>query len=282
MISKDVPKSASMWRLLERSLSLVIIVLLFTIGPSFNIKPEVQEDLARANAQELEKLVQFVFTSQIGGMVGGFSAFSNSTYISLSGLIQVSKEETNGILHTLMIAHTDTSKLFNDIASNVDFTQMKKPLIDNKNNVLLEYHPPKKLLAYFFKRENESIYVYFGEAKYPKSCKKFLEKVSDFAAKNTLHYAKPGLYVRAHRVPAPNLQLIKFDLELERSDLISFPTLNTILQNEMALVRIYKKNGRAVLSDNIMIKSGVPIHTKIGKDAYIIFPYHYDHQNSKE
>ena len=279
MISKDVPKSASMWRLLERSLSLVIIVLLFTIGPSFNIKPEVQEDLARANAQELEKLIQFVFTSQIGGMVGGFSAFSNSTYISLSGLIQVGKEETNGVLHTLMIAHTDTSKLFKDIASNVDFTQMKKPLTDNKNNVLSEYYPPKKLLAYFFQRDNEPIYEYFGEAECPKSCKKFLEKVSDFAAKTTLHYANPGLYVRAQRVPASNLQLIKFDLELERSDLLSFPTLNKILQNEMALVRIYEKNGGAIIADSIVIKPGDPIHTRIGKDAYLIFPYYYDPHN---
>ena len=126
MISKDVPKSASMWRSFERSLSFVIMILLFTISPSFNIKPEVQKGLARANAQELEKLVQFVFTSQIGGMVGGFSAISNSTYISLSGLIQVSKEDTNGVLHKLMIAHTDTCKLFKDIASKVDFTANEK------------------------------------------------------------------------------------------------------------------------------------------------------------
>lgn len=274
-----MPKTASMWRLLGTKLCFVVVVLLLTMSPSLNIKSEIREDLARSNAQKLEELVQFVFTSQIGGMVGGFSAISNSTYISLSGLIQVSKEETNGVLHTLMIAHTDTSKLFKDIASNVDFTQMKKPITDNKNNVLSEYYPPRKLLAYFFQRENEPIYEYFGEAKYPKSCKKFLEKVSDFAAKTTLHYANPGLYVRAQRVPASNIQLIKFDLELERSDLLSFPTLNKILQNEMAMVRIYQKNGRAVIADNIVIKAGDPIYTRIGKDAYLIFPYHYDPHN---
>ena len=270
-----------MWRSLERSPGLVIVLLLLIISPSFNIKHGVQENLACANAQEPERLVQFVFSSQIGGMVGGFSAISNSTYISLSGLIQVSKEETNGVLHTLMIAHTDTSKLFKDISSNVDFSQMKDPLTKNRNNSLSEYYPPQKLLAYFFQRENETVYKYFGEANYPESCKKIFEKVSDFAANTTLHYADPGLYVRAHRVAAANLQLIEFDLELEPSDLLSLPTLNKILQNEMALVRTHEKNGRALLADNIMIKSGDPIHIRIGKDVYIIFPYYYRPQNSK-
>lgn len=282
MKSKDALKSTSMWRLLEKGLGFVIIVLLFTISPSFNLKPEAQGALARANAQKIEKLFQFVFTSQIGGMVGGFSAISDSTYISLSGLIQVSKEETNGVLHTLMIAQTDTSKLFEDIASNVDFTQMKTPVTDNKNNVLSEYYPPKKLLAYFFQKENDFFYEYFEEATFPNSCKIFLEKVTDFSAKTTLHYASPGLYVRAHRVRTSNLQLIKFDLELERSDLLSFPTLNKILQNEMALVQVNNINGRAILADNIVIKAGDPIHTRIGTDAYLIFPYHYDPHNNKQ
>jgi hypothetical protein len=276
MISKTMFKRTTMWRLPEKSLRFVVVVLLFTISPSFNQNLKDHEALACANAQELEKVVPFVFTSQIGGMVAGFSAMSNSTYISLSGLVQVSKEETNGILHTFLVAHTDTSKLFQDIGGKMDFTQMRKPVADNKNDVLSEYYPPKRFFAYFLKREDGFFYEYFEETNCPDSCKKFVEKISDFSAKTTLHYAKPGLYVRAQRVNTSNLQLISFDLELERSDLLSFPTLNKILQNEMALVQVHKKQDRAILDGNIMVKAGDPVHARIGKDVYLIFPYRYD------
>jgi hypothetical protein len=209
-------------------------------------------------------------------MVGGFSAMSNSTYISLSGLVQVSKEETNGLLHTLMVAYTDTNKLFKDIVGKVDFAQLRKRVADNKNDELSEYYPPKKLFAYFFKVDNGFLSDYFEDANCPDSCKKLFETISDFSAKTTLHYAKPGLYVRAQRVHTSNEQLIKFDLELERSDLLFFPTLNKILHNEMALVQVHKKQDRTVLAGNIIVNAGDPIHARIGEDVYLIFPYRYD------
>lgn len=270
-----------MWKLLERILSLIVLVLFFAIIPLFDLNAETHTELIASNDQEIENLVQFIYTSHIGGMVGGSYAVSNSTYISISGLIQVSQEETNGILHSLLIAHTDTRKLFQDLTINYDSSQIERPQTNDRNNEVSEYYPPKKILAFFFQKGSNSIYEYYDNCKTSLSCYKFFEVLSDFTAKTTLRYANPGLYVRAQRLPASNIQFIKFDLELHRSDLQSLPTLNKILQNEMALVQIIIKNGRAVLTDNVEIKAGQPIHIRIGKDAYLIFPYYYDPPQKK-
>jgi hypothetical protein len=253
---------------------------MLTFIPSNGIKSESNKDSARSDAEMLGNMVQFVFISQIGGMVGGSSAISNSQYISSSGLIQFSTEETNGVLHTLMIGHSDESKFFKNMAKDPNICpRMKKPLTDKQNEKLSEYYPPITIVAYSFHGGNNVACEYFGEVLNTEVVENFVNQASDIIAKTKLYPAAPGLYVRATRLLGSNLNLIKFDLELECSDLLSFATLNEMLENKMALVRVGEKNGRAVISDNVVIKAGNPVHIRIGKKAYLIFPYHYNPHN---
>lgn len=279
LISKDLPKSAPLWRIFRRYLNLVIIVPLLTMSPTLEFRSKVQRDSAFSETGISDKVVHFAFISEIGGMVGGFSAISNSKYISRSGLIQVSKEETNGVLHELMTGHTDTSVFFENITKDSNFCpRMEKSVVDQNSNEVSEYYPPKTLMAYFFYGEKNVPCEYYGEVANTEAAKSFVNRVLDLTAKTKLYHATPGLYVRAQRILASNLNLIKFDLELEPSDLISFPILNKIFEITMALVRVREKDGRAVIADKIVIKAGDPIHIRIGKEAYLLFPYRYNPQ----
>ena len=134
-------------------------------------------------------------------------------------------------------------------------------------------------MAYYFYGGNNVACEYYGEVANTEAAKSFVNKVLDLTVKTELYPVTPGLYVRAHRRFASNLNLIKFDLELEPSELLSFPILNKVFEIEMALVRVREQDGRAVIADNIVIKAGDPIHIRIGKDAYLIFPYRYNPDN---
>jgi hypothetical protein len=251
----------------------------FLLAISFLISSSISLIVSLASAQSLDhkNVTPYIFVSEVGGMVAGFSATSHSKHISSSGLIQVSKEETNGVLHTLMTGHTDTSVFFENLAKDSNLClQMEKPLTGKKSNMVSEYYPPGTLVAYYYSRGNSAICEYYGKVECTEVVKNLGDRVLDLVAKTRLYSAIPGLYVRAQRICALNLNLIKFDLELERSDPLSYATLNKILENEMALVRVREKNGRAVLTDNIVLKAGNPIHIRIGKCAYLIFPYRYN------
>jgi hypothetical protein len=249
------------------------LVSLLVICQAFFITSKVYGDMAHTDAKPLERPVQFAFISNIGGMVGGLSAISNSTYISRSGLVQVSKEDTNGVLHTLMVAQTDTSEVFKDISRAGDFTKIGKANTDKKDNVLSEYYPPTKFVSYFYEGDSGSVHEYFGYDEHTGFAKKISDNISDFVAKTKLHSANLGIYVRAQRLPNKNLHFIKFDLVLEPDDLISFPILTSILENEMAMVGIPEKNGDARLDNNIVIRPGYNLHIRVGQKAYVVFTY---------
>lgn len=276
LFSKDMAKSVLMWRLLGRSSILSIMVILLTMCLSFKIRPEVQKHPVSSSNEISDKVVQFAFISKIGAMVGGSSAVSNSRYISRSGLIQVSKEENNGAIHTLMTGYTDTGVFFENIVNPNLCPRLENPDGVKKSDIVSEYYPPTTLIAYSFFGDNNVTCEYFGEVVNTDLVKNFVDQATDLIAKTKLYPATPGLYVRATRLLTSNLNLIKFDLKLKRSDLLSFVTLNKMLENKMAMVRVREKNGRAVIADDIVIKAGDPIHIRIGKEAYLLFPYHYN------
>jgi hypothetical protein len=277
LISKEIPKSVMMWRLLGRNSILSIIVILFIMSPSFKIRAEVQKHSVSSSDEISDKAVQFVFISEIGAMVGGSSAVSNSKYISESGLVQVSKEETNGVLHTLMTGLTDTSVFFENIGKGSNACpQMESPNTAKESGNVTEYYPPTTYIAYSFFSGSNEVCEYIGEVSNSDLVKNFVDQVSDLVAGTKLSPDSPGLYVRTSRNPTSNLNLIAFDLQLKRSDLPSFVKLNQMIANEMAMIRVREKNGRAVIAGDFTIQAGDPVHLIIGKEAYLLFPFRYD------
>ena len=222
-----------------------------------------------------KKVNQFVFVSNISAMVGGFSAVSQSTYISISGLVQVSKEVTSGDLQQLMVAHFDTRPLFNSIMQHLNWIHTEKNPAEGQNPPTTEYYPPAQLLAFQLSGKNQSAYRYFSQLECTAACKAFVEKISDFASKVTLKQAQKGLYARAQKLSFPDFSSIHFDLEIKSAQLIFWPALAHLVQNEMALILMDAPNGKAELSDQFFLAAGQPVHIKIGEEAYLIFPYQY-------
>ena len=263
---------------IKKRIILEIMVFLITIIHALYIQAEAQEEMMRSNSTStFLEVVQFTFVSHIGGMVGGRSAIADSMYISRSGLVQVSKEDTNGILHSLMISHTDTGQLFQEITKIAQLTESKKDDTENNNVVLPEYFQPKTIAAYLLNGVKSYIYKYFEEPEHSRIGRKVIDIISHFVANKELFPASSGLYVRSQRVITSDLHLIKFDLVLEHSDLLSFKLLKNILENEMALVHIHENNGNSVLAKNVVIRAGNPLHIRIGREVYLIFPFRYNH-----
>ena len=255
------------------------MIILLVMSLSCKIRAGAKKHSESTSNSISEKAAQFVFVSKIGAMVGGSSAVSSSQYISDSGFVQVSKEETNGVLHSLMSGSTDSSVFFENVAKAFETCpQMKGPHSAQENGTVTEYYSPTTYISYTFFRGNNEVCEYNGEVSNSDLVKKFINQVSDFVAETKLSPAAPGLYVRTNRNPAANLNLIAFDLELKRSDLPSFGKLKQMLANKMAMIRVREKKSRAKIANNLVIQAGNPVHLKIGKEAYLLFPYRYDPQ----
>ena len=250
----------------------------FVVSHAFLITFAVYGGMVNGNPTAVVIPTEFVFMSDIGGMVGGSSSISNSTYVSRSGLVQVSKEESNGVLHTLMMSQADTNELFNYVAKSCGLDDSKKPNVNSEDDVLSEYYPPTRFIAYFFLDAYGSFYDYGNQAGQPKLGKVLENSVSRLLAKTTLYSAKSGLYVRAQRLSAENLHLIGFDLTLDPSELSSYPKLKRILANEMAMVEIPENSGAATLDNVVALRPGNNLHIRLGGRPYVIFTYRYNGQ----
>ena len=270
-------ESREIMKIHKKAKKLCIIAISFLFGISLIITSKAQDYMDSLCEETLEKMHEFVFISEIGAMVGGSTAISNSKYISISGLIQVSKEENNGTIHNLMTGYGNTNEFFRDLSE--DFDSCPKWNMDEKGKkpgLVTEYYPPTTLMAYSFLGHDNLVCKYFGEVSNNETAGKFINRVSAFVTRTELTSAPFGLYIRASHIINPKLNLIKFDLELKRSELSSYDKLNQVIKNQMAMVRVGNKNQLTLIADNVAIIPGKPIHVRIGNNAYLIFPYNFD------
>ena len=271
---KTVPTEPG-WRRRARITILTVSAMSLALGHELHVRAENPKEVEPPPARAALTLVPFAFISKIGGMVGGHSAVADSTYLSRSGLIQVSREDTSGVLLSLVTAQTDTGNILEELAASLGSPEAKTPPTDSTNVELPEYYAPQTVVAYFLHGKKGSVHEFVGEAGQATARQRFFDEISRFIATHKLSPAAPGLYVRAQRLPTSDLQLIKFDLECEESDLLSFTTLKQILENQMALLRVQEVDGSPLLARNVALKAGNPLHIRVGKQAHLIVPYRY-------
>jgi hypothetical protein len=226
---------------------------------------------------QLEKMA-FVHISQMGGMVGGFSAVSNSQYIARTGLIQISKEETNGVLHQLQEGHTNTSALFDYLAKNADLLNHQETAeIKEQDLNLREYYPPKTLLCYLKTSKENSVCKYFEKDDISNAVRDFLNKAQTLIDQTSLSIAESGLYVRAQCIADWEGRFIKPKLVLEYVDLIAEGKLRNIIENEMSFVRVDMEAKNDTETEKLSFIPDKPFYIQISKDMYLLITYQYKH-----
>lgn len=223
----------------------------------------------------LEK-VPFVFISKIGGMVGGFSAISNSQYIGSTGLIQVSREETNGVLHLLKQGHANTRAIFEYLNENSDILQYKsKTEIPKQDYDLTEYYPPKTLLCYFSHEHNNICCHYFNENEITDAVRDFLNEAQKLVDQQELSLAEAGMYVRAQFIPDAKRSFVKPDIKF-KNIYVATKQIHTILENQMSLIRVGDMSATYELSEKLSFLPNKPLYIQIGKDVYLFITYRYE------
>lgn len=258
---------------IEKNLALTIVLVLIAVS-SYSMISRGKIHEISGETGLIKEILPFAYVSKIGGMVGGFSATSNSQYINSSGLVQVSKEETNGILHMLRFGHIDTSAFFNDLAKKYKpLLPKKKPPMHDKALELSEYYAPQTLVCYLVSAKDNVACHYYGKDEITDAIRDFMNKMEKIIDKSELSMAKAGLYVRAQRIPKTELSFTTPDIKLQ--DLTDNQILSSILENEMALVRIDEETAKAELADKITLLPDKPIYIQIGDRLYLLITYRY-------
>ena len=249
------------WTLLlvTASFSTALVLL---ISPASKVRSEIMKD---------EEKAQFIFISQVGGMIGGSSASSTSLYISRSGLIQSSKEETDGELHSFTAGNTDSNIFFNAIGKDKDIcSRITESSFHEEHNLVSEYYPEETYVSCSFYTEDSKLCDYVGVVNKTDTIKNIIDHASILFSQAKASPAHPGLYVRATKLA--NMEFIHFDLELESSDVPSFPIVMKLIESRTALILVTEED-EFKLTDTIVLKAGIPVHVRAGNEAYLLFPY---------
>ncbi len=271
---KSITTKAKMllWGRIEKNLALAVTLLLLAASSS-SAKSKGQTSRGKGLAKQA---VPFAYVSKIGGMIGGFTATSNSLYIGGTGLVQVSKEETNGVLHMLRIGHADIRAFFDDLARNCKLLLPKRKSAEQGQAFeLSEYYPPQTLVCYSVPAQGNVICNYYGKDETTEVVRDFVNKVKKIIAQAELSLAEAGLYIRAQRIPEPDLSFIEPDLKLQHFNLTANKRLLSILENEMALVRVGEETATVVLANKIRLMPDKPVYIQIGERVYLLITDRY-------
>jgi hypothetical protein len=223
-----------------------------------------------------QKVVHFAYVSQIGGMVGGSTAVNNSQYVGITGLVQISREETNGVLHLLQIGHTDTKAFFDDVGLKSNFIKQKNRSVEQGRGLeVSEYYAPKTFLCYSGPPKGDFKYSYYRKNELTDDAKAFVNKVDKIIAELELSCAKKGLYARAQRIPDPELNFIEPDIYLQDISLSAKHMLHRIIENEMALIRIGEETEAIRLENDHKLIPDRPIYVQTGNLIYLIITYRF-------
>lgn len=272
---KSTAKKVLRWGRIEKNPAL-IVALVLVVASTSSVKFRGEKYRISQGKGLTTEVVPFAYVSKIGGMVGGFTATSNSQYINSSGLVQVSKEETNGVLHMLKIGHADTRAFFDDLARDCKLLLPKRKSAErDQAHELSEYYPPKTLVCYSVPSQGNVICNSYGINETTDALKNFVNKAEKIIIQSALALAEAGLYARAQRIPEADLNFITPDVKLEHSDIAANKRLVSILKNEMALIRIGEEAATVVLANKITLLPDKPIYIQIGKRVYLLITYRY-------
>jgi hypothetical protein len=247
-------------------------LVLISFQPLLADEGDERMDTSRSRLEPFyEEIIPFVYVSNLGGMVGGSPATSQSYYVNRAGMVQRSEETTDGSLQRLQ------EGLLRDDASLGGLFRFRFPAEtapsagkSGAHLELSEYFPPRVVVGYAAPSGEYALRSY-GADEMSASVQEFVKATTSSVEGSELVDARAGLYVRAQRLPS-------FDPHIQAPDVLletvgSSSELLRVLQNEMALIRVGDPDTSFSLSEDIEVKPGQPAHIQFGEIYFRIIAY---------
>ena len=268
---------ASNWDLILILSIVTIIFLVFPLGCHCSDQIADQKKMPSDTGNTEEK-ARYIHVSRVGGMVGGFSATSDSKYFGPRGLVQISKEETSGVLHMLKQGQLDTSAFFNELFIKADDFAPQKSLAEEvEDNIeVSEYYPPQITICLSIPKANVAYCNSYKEVEDNGIVTDLMKKIDETASTSELSPAESGLYLRAQRIHDPELYFIKADIKVPDLLSINNRRLRKAIENEMALIKMAEITDTVMKAGSIELRPDRPVYIQIGKEVYLLTSYTYD------
>ena len=212
----------------------------------------------------------FVHVEKVGGMVGGHTAVSDARHVGLGGLVQVTREETDGRLHLLRQGQVDAQSLFESLAHGDPLPAPQVPEGPVEDS---EYYPPSITITRFIPAHGYRVFSVEGEP--PSGARAVVDRVWTLADAAEVAPAEPGLYVRAYRIPPKDEESSTPDVVVPVARVNGDPKLRRVLEEEMALVRVGGEKDMVVLGQSFTIIPGRPVHFQVAERRYVMFAFRY-------
>jgi hypothetical protein len=242
----------------------------FALLSSYGCTNAEEQDVPPIEAEERgedSSPVPFVWVSLLGPHVGGRRATSETVYLGKDGAVQVARETNDGELISLREGRLQPIALWEEL----DGIPVPKPA-KRASGELTDYRPPTVVVARLSALGAYSIASYRRE--------ELVEPTSDLVERATampggirLEAGKPGLYLRAQRIPGFDPRIQKPDLEISAERGRKNRVLAKALRREMSLVRIGDHGEKVVLFGELELRPERRVHLQSGDTVYRLVSY---------
>ncbi len=214
----------------------------------------------------------FVFVSLVGAKVGGRPASSESFYVGRDGLVQVSEESTDGVLHRLRQGQLDTESFFDGLSQVVPSDSADAVDGSAESDELPEFFPPAVVLAYAAP-SGEFLMTEYRQDHLPERVASFVAQVTALGEQPDLVDAEPGLYARAQRHLVFDPSIETPDLVLDEEEAANAAPLSTMLRRETAFIRLGAVDEEVVLAGSISLLPDRSVQVQVGQIVYLVMAY---------
>lgn len=223
-----------------------------------------------------QNLTNFIYLTKTGGMRGSGSALSDTVYIGRNGSVQVSREETSGVLHSIRTVVTDTASFFTEFESFISSMERKhKSGSIETDGMVSEYYPPQITLCYAVNGEESSCFTE-TESRLSVHVRKIMDMVDRKIQQAELLPGPAGLYIRSQQMPESFIEYVKPDIRLIRVDDVSDEKARSSVLEMMSFVYAGRTAEKIMISENVSLIPGRPVYLLTGDNhLYLLTAYSY-------
>lgn len=223
--------------------------------------------------------IPFVFVSLVEAKVGGRPASSESYYVGHDGLVQVSEESTDGVVHRLRHGQMDTEPFFENL-SQLHSTDSAEPGDNSAEpDELPEFFPPTVVLAYAAP-SGEFLTFEYQQDQPPQPAASLVARITALGERQGLVDAEPGLFARARRQSAFDPNIETPDLVLDEEAATKDP-VSTMLRRETAFIRLGAADDEVVLAESVSLLPDRSVQVQVGQIVYLLMAYVHRDNSTK-
>jgi hypothetical protein len=208
----------------------------------------------------------FVFLSSIEPHAGGRAGTSQVFLLDAEERLQVSSESTDGLLFLLEDARLSQGTFRDVLARSSDLPPASSP-------ARMQDHSPARVAVGRLDPSGTYDMRSFAAREQPAGLAALAEHLRLLREGAQLVRSRPGLYVRAQRIPTFDARVQPPDLVLDDEAARRTPVLAELLKQEMRLVRVGDSGTSVPLGESLEFRSGRAMHVQVGSRVYRLLAY---------